>query len=256
MTTIKSYKGFDQNWKCRDFQYTLGGEYEHSGEIKACNAGFHACEYPLDVFNYYPPASSRFAEVEQSGELSREEGDSKIASSKIRVKIQLSFGDLIKAAIDYTFSRSKPEGEKATGDQGAASATGYQGAASATGNQGAASATGDQGAASATGTRGAASATGNQGAASATGNQGTASATGYQGAASATGYQGAASATGYQGRAKGILGCALLLVERDAFGEIISAAGAIVGKKGIKPDTFYMLKRGKFVQAKLTSIKS
>ncbi len=229
MTTIKSYKGFDQNWKCRDFQYTLGGEYEHSGEIKACNAGFHACEYPLDVFNYYPPASSRFAEVEQSGELSREEGDSKIASSKIRVKIQLSFGDLIKAAIDYTFSRSKPEGEKATGDQGAASATGYQGAASATGNQGAASATG---------------------------NQGTASATGYQGAASATGYQGAASATGYQGRAKGILGCALLLVERDAFGEIISAAGAIVGKKGIKPDTFYMLKRGKFVQAKLTSIKS
>jgi hypothetical protein len=198
---ITSYKGFDSNWQCRGFQYTIGGEYTHTGDVEACSSGFHACEYPLDVFGYYPPTGSKFATVEQSGKFARDGGDSKVASAKLRVVAELSLAGIIKAAIEYTFSRSKPEGETATGNQGAASATGNRGAASATGDQGAASATGTQGAASATGNRGAASATGYQGAASATGYQGAASATGYRGAASATGNQGAASATGNQGAA-------------------------------------------------------
>ncbi|WP_260481717.1 DUF7666 domain-containing protein [Bordetella hinzii] len=211
---VTSYKAFNADLTCtggdKPFQYEVGKTYEMKGPIKACDRGFHACEYPLNVFDYYPPAGSRFALVEQGGKISREGSDTKLASSRITIKAEIGLAGLIKAAIEYTFSRAKPEGEtatgtrgaaSATGDQGAASATGYQGAASATGYQGAASATGYQGAASATGTRGAASATGDQGAASATGDQGAASATGYQGAASATGYQGAASATGYQGAA-------------------------------------------------------
>ena len=182
----------DKDMKCRGFQYEVGGEYE-TDEAKACECGFHACEYPLDVFNYYPPAGSRFFEVEQSGNLSKSGEDTKVASTKIKIGAELSIAGLVKAAVEYTKERcTQNEGDKATGDQGAASATGYRGAASATGYQGAASATGYQGAASATGNRGAASATGNRGAASATGYRGAASATGYRGAASATGYQGAA----------------------------------------------------------------
>jgi hypothetical protein len=211
---IVAYKGFDANMQCRGYQFAIGQTYKHQGKVKACESGFHACEYPLDVFNYYEPASNRFALVEQSGELSRHEGDSKVASSKITIKAEINFAGIVKAAIEYTTSRCKPVdpaspasatgtqgAASATGDQGAASATGDQGAASATGTRGAASATGDQGAASATGDQGAASATGTQGAASATGDQGAASATGYQGAASATGDQGAASATGTRGAA-------------------------------------------------------
>ena len=227
-TKITTYKGFKQNMICRGFQYEVGKEYEHNGAVSACNSGFHACEYPLDVFNYFAPASSVFAVVEQSGDLSTEaNGDSKIASSKISIKARIELPGLIKAAIEYTFSRSKPEGLSATGDQGAASATGDQGAASATGHQGAASATGDQGAASATGYRGAASATGDQG------------------AASATGHQGAASATGYEGRAMGKNGNALFLVERNDDYEIIAVWAGIVGKKKIKEGVWYMLKGGK-----------
>lgn len=64
--TIKAYKGFDKNLQCRGFQYEIGKEYEEK-DAKACNCGFHACEYPLDVFGYYPPTNSRFCEVEQSG---------------------------------------------------------------------------------------------------------------------------------------------------------------------------------------------
>ena len=196
-----SYKGFDQNLCCRGHQYQIGQTYHFPGKIEACVNGAHACEHPLNCFDYYAPAGSRFCEVHQSGETSRGGGDTKLASATITIGVELSIGDMVARAIKWVFDRSKTEGESATGYQGAASATGYQGAASATGYQGAASATGDQGAASATGDRGAASATGYQGAASATGDRGAASATGDRGAASATRYQGAASATGDQGAA-------------------------------------------------------
>ena len=77
---ITAYKGFDKNLKCRDFQYEVGKSYKHQGEIEPCKSGFHACEYPLSVFNYYAPADSRFAEVETSGKVVKSEN--KIACEK------------------------------------------------------------------------------------------------------------------------------------------------------------------------------
>ena len=264
---VTTYKGFDSALKCRGFQYVIGETYTHDGEVKACSAGFHACEYPLDVFNYYAPAGSRFAIVEQGGTLSRHQDDSKVASSTIKVSAEIGLPGLIKAAIEYTFSRAKPENtEHSTGDYGAASSTGDYGAASSTGNRGAASSTGNRGAASSTGYQGAASSTGNRGAASSTGNRGAASSTGYQGAASSTGYQGAASSTGnrgaasstgkqgaamasgYGGKVSGADGNALFLVERNDDYEIVAVWSGIVGLDGIKADTWYSLRAGKPVE--------
>ena len=200
---MKMYKGFDKNLKCRDFQYEIGKTYEEP-TADLCKSGFHACEYPLDVLEYYAPGDmSRYCEVDLD-DVSDEKSsdDSKRCGKKIAVKAEIGIAGLVKAAVAYTMEKTIPEeSEHATGTRGAASATGTRGAASATGEQGAASATGEQGAASATGWQGAASATGTQGAASATGWQGAASATGWQGAASATGTRGAASATGWQGAA-------------------------------------------------------
>ena len=78
--TLKTYKGFNADMTCRGFKFALGSEYVHDGEVKACSTGFHACEYPLDVLQYYPPNSSVYAEVEQDGEISKHSDDSKIAS--------------------------------------------------------------------------------------------------------------------------------------------------------------------------------
>ena len=279
---IIAYKGFDKDLACHPtggqrIQYEVGKTYRHDGPVTRFGAGgFHSCEYPLDVFGYYAPAGNRFALVEASGEIDRAKDDTKIASSVLTVKAELSLAGLIKAAVEYTTSRAKPVkgtstrkaqgaasatgvqgAASATGIQGAASATGYRGAASATGVQGAASATGDRGAASATGYRGAASATGVQGAASATGVQGAASATGGLGAASATGYRGAASATGVQGAAMasgyggkvmGNEGCALFLVERNEAYEIIAVWAGIAGSNGIKAGTWYTLSGGEPVE--------
>ena len=230
-----NYKGMDANMQCRGYQYEVGKEYE-TDEAVACEAGFHACEYPLDVLKYYVPAESRYFGVKQSGKISKSGEDTKVASTKIKIVDEIGIAGLVKAAVEYTKARAKEEpGGHATGYQGAASATGNQGAASATGYQGAASATGDHGAASATGYRGAASATGNQG------------------AASATGRAGVALAAGAECKAKGALGCAICVVERGEWdGEtypIINIKAAIVDGTTIRADTYYTLHNGELVEA-------
>ena len=99
---IKSYKGFDKDFKCKDFQYEVGKEYEIEGEIKCCERGFHACESPMEVFDYYDMFNSRFAEVEQSGQIDKKDDKStKICSSRIKIKAELKLADIINIGIEW-----------------------------------------------------------------------------------------------------------------------------------------------------------
>ena len=128
-----NYKGMDANMQCRGFQYEVGKGYE-TDEAVACEAGFHACEYPLDVFKYYPPAKSRYAVVEQSGKISKSGEDTKVASTKIKIAAEIGIAELVRAAVEYTKTHAKEEpGWHATGPRGAASATGEAGVALAAG---------------------------------------------------------------------------------------------------------------------------
>jgi len=111
--TIKAYKGFDKDLKCRGFQYEVGKEYEMSGEISCCKNGFHACESPLEVLDHYflmaNARMGRFCEVEQSGKLDRENDRStKVASSRIKIKAELKFGELIKAGVEWLKEKTAP----------------------------------------------------------------------------------------------------------------------------------------------------
>lgn len=100
---IKSYKGFDKDFKCKDFQYEVGKEYEIEGEIKCCKRGFHACESPMEVFDYYDMLNSRFAEVEQSGQIDKKDDNksTKICSSRIKIKAELNLADIINIGIEW-----------------------------------------------------------------------------------------------------------------------------------------------------------
>ena len=100
---IKSYKGFDNDFCCRGFQYEVGKEYEIKGEIKCCERGFHACESPMEVFDYYDMFNSRFAEVEQSGQIDKEDDNNstKICSSRIKIKTELKLADIINIGIEW-----------------------------------------------------------------------------------------------------------------------------------------------------------
>ena len=226
---IKGFKGFNPDMTCRDFKYEEGKDYEEPGNISACSNGFHFCLYPLDVFDYYSPANiemNKFHEVEGSGEMDVDTDDTKVACSKIHIGAELSIKSIVDAAIRFTFNRCKRVKDKiAMGDRSAASATGNNVAASATGDYGAASATGDCGAASATGDCG---------------------------AASATGKDSIALAAGKNCRAKGALGCWLVLAERGDWNgstyPIVSVKTFKVDGVAVKADTWYMLVKGELVE--------
>ncbi|MBH3997308.1 hypothetical protein I5M35_27495 [Pseudomonas aeruginosa] len=272
---VTAYKGFKQDLTCRDYQFEIGGTYKHEGEVEACSSGFHSCEYPLDVFGYYAPSESRFAIVKASGQLSRHDDDSKIASATLVVEAEISMPTMISRAIDWIMARLDNSVEQTvvgdtasntgyqsaasnTGNRSAASNTGYQSAASNTGYQSAASNTGYQSAASNTGNRSAASNTGDYSAASNTGNRSAASNTGYQSAASNTGYRSAAEVSGkesvaaslgIEGRARASAGSAIVLCHRDDEGRLIHIRASKVGENGVKPDTWYQLSaEGEFVE--------
>ena len=193
---MKAYKGFNADMTCRGFQYKEGETY-HEDIADLCHKGFHACERPLDVLEYYSPNSSVYHEVELDDVSEQREEDSKVCAKFIKIGAKVDITTLVEATVDYTVSKCDPvKSQHAKKNRGAASATGWNGAASATGDKGAASAIGDKGAASATGDWSVASATGSRGVASATGRRGAASATGSRGIVSATGDYSVASATG------------------------------------------------------------
>ena len=235
---MKTYKGFNKDMTAKNgYKYEEGKEYEEEKAV-ACEHGFHACEYPLDCFEYYSPGSSVYHLVEQSGEFSKNSDDSKVASTKIKIGAEISIAGLVKAAIEYTKERTKPECD-ATGNCGASSATGYKGASSATGNCGASSATGDYGASSATG------------------NCGASSATGYKGSAIAGDPESIAIAWGYKGKAKGILGSYLVLADwegnegtywRQEGWSLKGAKMIRVDGDKIKADTWYTMKNGEILE--------
>jgi hypothetical protein len=116
--TIIAYKGFDKNLCCKGFQYEVGKEYElPKGEKpEVCSKGFHACTSPLEVLDYYFMDNnanlSRFCEVEQSGKFSKEENSTKVASSKIKIKAEITFADLIKLGIEWLKEKASTENLK------------------------------------------------------------------------------------------------------------------------------------------------
>ena len=276
---MKCFKGFDKDLKCRDFQYEIGKEYtEEKADI--CNCGFHACEFPMDVFSYYHPSDSRYCEVELEENGQKSSNDSKRVGKKISVKAEIGIAGIIKAGVEYIKEQVNWEDDKATntGDRSAATNTGYQSAATNTGDRSAATNTGGYSAATNTGYRSAATNTGDysaatntgdQSAATNTGNQSAATNTGYQSAATNTGYRSAATNTGYQSaaivegkesialatgiesKAKGKIGCFIVLAEWKEINNeyhLVDVKSAKVDGENIKEDTFYMLKSGKFVE--------
>ena len=242
---IKGYKGFDKELKCRGFLYEVDKEYEQGGEIKCCNNGFHFCENPFDVFSYYPPNDSRYCEVHGSGKYDKDNDDSKVSVSKIKIGFEIGLKRLIDAGIKFILDKVNWEESKATntGDQSAATNTGDRSAATNTGDRSAATNTGDQSAATNTGDQSAATNTGDRSAATNTGNRS---------AASVEGFESIAIVTGYDCKAKGSLGCWIVLTERGEWDgntyPIKCVKSFKVDGKKVKSNTWYKLINGELTK--------
>ena len=250
---IIAYKGFNQDWTCRGYQYEVGKTYVHKGDVKACESGFHACEYPLDVLSYYSPAVSKFAVVKMSGETSKDSDDTKIASAKITIETEINLPEMVKKAVEWIKGKVDWDTAKIsnTGDWSAATNTGDWSAVTNTGNRSAAINTGDRSAATNTGYQSAAINTGDQSAATNTGYQSAATNTGDWSAAEVSGKQSIAVALGWQSKAKASINGAIVCVYRNHDGELIHIKASKVGENNIKADTWYTLDEiGEFVEVK------
>ena len=214
---MKAYKGFNNKLQCREFQYKVGETYEEE-KAELCNCGFHACEAPLDVFGYYPPADSRYCEVELEDVSEKTSDDSKRCARKISIGAEIGIKGIVEAGVKFIMDKVDWNGAKEsnTGDGSAATNTGDGSAATNTGNGSAATNTGDGS------------------------------------AAIVEGKESIAIATGIEGKAKGALGCFIVLAEwcKDGNYEwhIKDVKSAVVDGETIKANTFYMLKDGEFME--------
>jgi hypothetical protein len=237
---MKGYKGFNAKLQCtpsgKVFQYEIGTTYTEP-TANLCDKGFHFCESPLDIFNYYKPNDgSRYTEVEADGVTDQEKEDSKRACTSLTIGAEIKITALIKAAIRFVFDRvTSTTGDSAhsatTGDSAHSATTGDSAHSATTGNSAHSATTGDS----------AHSATTGYSAHSAT--------TGYSAESSVSGKNAIAASLGVKGKAKGVKGDWLVLAEYRDDGSIKAIRVAHIGGKKIKPDTFYTLKDGKFTEA-------
>ena len=232
---MKGYKGFYPGLICEPDnehkkQYAENTVYEED-QAECCRSGMHFCKYPLNVFGHYPPVTekgvSEYAEVEALDKPVTND-EEKYCSKKLKIGGKIGIPALVQASVEYIKNNIvETKKESATGDCSAATNTGYRSAATNTGNWSAATNTGDWSAATNTG---------------------------YRSAASAEGKDSIALAFGIESKAKGTLGCYIVISEwgKDDEGnrQLKTVKCHKVDGKTIKPDTWYTLKNGKFTEVK------
>jgi len=278
------YKGMDENFKCRGFQFEVGKTYKHDGEVEVCSSGFHSCSNPWDVLNYYD-VTSRFALVEVVGETATHSGDTKIASSEITIKKELKLPEFIDYCISFIKNSGMPHASIALENDSNLAASGYDSnlAASGYGSKLAASGSGSKLAASgrysnlaasghysnlaasgrysnlaasghysnlaASGNGNKLAASGNGSSLAASGNGSSLAALGYGNNLAASGDNSIAVCVGTKGKVKGGLNCALALTRWVESEKRYRITTAYVGEDGIKADTWYSLNNdGKFIE--------
>ena len=265
---IIAYKAMDKNMMCRGKQYEVGTTYRED-KADCCHSGMHACENPLDVLHYYPLKDSpRFFEVECGGNVDKSEEDSKLACTELTVKGEVNFAGLVKATVNAVFNRVKGKysfssgysstagssGDYSTagssGDSSTAGSSGNYSTAGSSGNSSTAGSSGDYSTAGSSGNYSTAGSSGYSSTAGSSGDYSTAAATGVYCSAKADGKDSIAVVNGACGKARGALGCYLVLTEYDDDGHMICAKMARVDGSAIRENVYYTLKNGEFVEVK------
>ena len=115
----KYYKGFNKDMTCRGFQFEEGKSYKED-KAKLCESGFHACENPLDCFTYYAPGDSVYHEVELEDVSPERSDDTKVVGKAIKIGAKLDIGQIIKAHFEFVkaHTTSTKQGERYTSVQG------------------------------------------------------------------------------------------------------------------------------------------
>ncbi len=206
-TAVKTFKALDKDFSCRGHKFKVGKTYTHEGPVEVCSSGFHGCENPLDVLNYYDLTECRFAACTQAGAIARHKEDSKIASSVITIDAELSLAEFVQEAVRFV----RAAREKSSGRQGVLASSG------------------------------------NSARLASSGNSARLASSGCFARLASSGRLGVIAAASQHATAKGARGTWISLAEYDAAGNCTGFATGCVGKNGLKPDVFYRASGGKLV---------
>ena len=230
--TIKSCKGFNKDMTCTPpntnikFLYEEGEDYETECALVGY-CGFHGCKTPLDTFKYYQPSKSVYHEVEQSGEISQDSDDSKIASTKIKIGARIGIKGLVKAQIDFIFKKVKWDG------QSKENTSGYKSSAATSGDWSSAATSGYKSSAATSG------------------NGSSAATSGEESSAATSNPNAIALACGKNAKAKGVVGSYIVLTEwNDDADTLISVKLVQIDGKKYKPNTWYKIENGEIIECK------
>ena len=202
--TITAYKGFDANWRCRGYQFEVGKTYHHDGPVKLCEAGFHACEAPLDCLNYYSIIDGEFAAVELSGVSDEREKDTKRVGSSITIKAALNIAGLVSAQIEWckqnadkkSFAGGHSSTAASSGDSSTAASSGHFSKAASSGHSSTAASSGDSSTAASSGHFSKAASGGHSSTAASSGDSSTAASSGHFSKAASSGDSSTAASSG------------------------------------------------------------
>ena len=260
MSKIKGYKAFDKDLKCRDFQYKVGENYKEKGDICCCDNGFHFCENPFDVLNYYPLIDddgefSRFAKVEGSGKVDR--GKDKVCVSNIKVIEELTLGDFVNNGVEFIQNQTKDSAnyESVLSDNSGYSAKiGSSGDSAQIGSSGNSAQIGSSGDYAQIGSSGNSAKIGSSGDYAQIGSSGDYAqigSSGYSAQINSSGNYSVVMCAGNESKVRAKKGSWITLAEweydkeKDAYIPICVKTEQVDGER-IKEDTYYTLKNGEF----------
>ena len=235
---VSAFKGFDKNLSCRGHQFEVGRTYTIDGPIKMCARGWHSCENPFDVWNYYGPFESRFAEVDVSGDIKRHDEDSKIASASITIKAELNLPQFIQRAVDLIIDVTRGNSDDDSGDYAQIGASGDYAQIGASGNYAQIGASGNYAQIGVSG---------NYAKIGASGDDAKIGASGNYAKIGATGKNSVIASAGVATRAKGRDGTWISLAEFNDDGKCIGFAIGCVGNDGVPADVWLVAKDGNLI---------
>jgi hypothetical protein len=239
MKKIKGFKGFNKGMKCLDFQYEENKEYKQKESPSLCESGFHFCENPLDVLDYYNLCDSEFAEVEAFGKT--ETDGQKTVTNKIRIGVRLNLKAFIKASVDFLWEKCK-----ATEGENIQVASGYSSKLAASGDYSQLAASGYSSKLAASGDYSQLAASGDSSKLAASSDYSQLAASGDYSQLEITGKYSVGAAMGINNIIKASKGCWITLAEWKDNKPICVKSAQIDGKI-LLPDTWYKLVNGEFV---------
>ena len=109
--TIRGFKGFEEDLRCKNQQYEIGGTVSVDGDLEMCYNGLHFCLNPICTFAYYSPSYARYGVVRTNEPVLEEpEGQyytTKCCARELTVEKEITAVDIAYEGVNWVREHAK-----------------------------------------------------------------------------------------------------------------------------------------------------